>query len=40
MTIANRTTFRIDPQGKISKVWTKVDPKVHSGEVLAAIPAS
>jgi peroxiredoxin Q/BCP len=40
MTIANRNTFLIDPQGKIAKVWTKVDPKVHSGEVLAAIPAS
>jgi peroxiredoxin Q/BCP len=40
MTIANRNTFLIDPTGKIVKVWTKVDPKVHSGEVLAAIPAS
>jgi peroxiredoxin Q/BCP len=40
MTIANRNTFLIDPQGKIVKVWTKVDPKVHSGEVLAAIPAA
>ena len=40
MTIANRNTFLIDPQGKIVKVWTKVDPKVHSEEVLAAIPAS
>jgi peroxiredoxin Q/BCP len=40
MTIANRNTFLIDPQGKIVKVWTKVDPKVHSAEVLAAIPAS
>ena len=40
MKIANRNTFLIDPQGKIVKVWTKVDPKVHSGEVLAAIPAS
>jgi peroxiredoxin Q/BCP len=39
MTIANRNTFLIDPQGKIVKEWTKVDPKVHSGEVLAAIPA-
>ena len=37
MTIANRNTFLIDPSGKITKVWTKVDPKVHSGEVLAAI---
>jgi peroxiredoxin Q/BCP len=40
MPIANRTTFHIDPQGKIAKVWTKVDPQVHSAEVLAAIPAS
>ena len=30
MTIANRNTFLIDPQGKIVKVWTKVDPSVHS----------
>lgn len=40
MTIANRNTFLIDSQGKIVKVWTKVDPQVHSAEVLAAIPAS
>ena len=37
MTIANRNTFLIDPQGKIVKVWTKVDPRVHSEEVLTAI---
>ena len=30
MTIANRNTFLIDPTGKIAKVWTKVDPSVHS----------
>ena len=40
MKIANRNTFLIDPQGKIAKVWTKVNPEVHSAEVLAAIPAS
>lgn len=40
MTIANRNTFLIDPKGKIVKVWTKVDPNVHSGEVLAAIEAA
>jgi peroxiredoxin Q/BCP len=40
MKIAMRNTFLIDPTGKIVKVWTKVDPQVHSGEVLAAIPAS
>lgn len=37
MQIANRNTFLIDPQGKIVKVWTKVNPNVHSEEVLAAI---
>jgi peroxiredoxin Q/BCP len=37
MTIANRNTFLIDPHGKIVKVWTKVDPNVHSTEVLEAI---
>ena len=37
MTIAMRNTFLIDPKGKIVKVWTKVDPSVHSAEVLAAI---
>jgi peroxiredoxin Q/BCP len=40
VTIANRNTFLIDPQGKIVQVWTKVDPSVHSTEVLAAINAA
>jgi peroxiredoxin Q/BCP len=35
--IANRNTFLIDPQGKIVKVWTKVEVSHHSEEVLAAI---
>ena len=35
--IASRNTFLIDPQGNIAKVWTKVDPHVHSAEVLAAL---
>ena len=35
--IANRNTFLIDPQGKIAKVWTSVDPSTHSTEVLAAV---
>lgn len=39
MQIANRNTFLIDPQGKVAQVWTKVDPKVSSSEVLAAIPS-
>jgi peroxiredoxin Q/BCP len=37
MTIASRNTFLIDPKGKIVKEWTKVDPQVHSDEVLAAL---
>ena len=35
--IANRNTFLIDPEGNIARVWTKVDPHVHSAEVLAAL---
>ena len=31
LTIANRNTFLIDPQGKIVKVWTKVDPSAPLG---------
>lgn len=34
---AQRNTFLIDPKGKIVKVWTKVNPKVHSEELLGAI---
>ena len=37
MTIANRNTFLINPDGKIVKVWTKVDPQHHSEEVLAEL---
>jgi peroxiredoxin Q/BCP len=37
MVIANRNTFLINPDGKIVKVWTKVDPNSHSDAVLAAI---
>jgi peroxiredoxin Q/BCP len=35
--IAKRNTFLIDPQGKIVRVWTGVDPAHHSQEVLAAL---
>ena len=38
MTIANRNTFLIDPQGKIAKVWVKVTPANAASDVLAAIP--
>ncbi|MGC2638558.1 MAG: peroxiredoxin [Acidobacteriaceae bacterium] len=37
MVIANRNTFLIDPDGKIVKVWTRVNPQVHSDEVLEAL---
>jgi len=32
-----RTTFLIDPNGRIAKVFENVRPSEHSGEVLAAI---
>jgi peroxiredoxin Q/BCP len=35
--IAARHTFIIDPDGKIVKVYTSVDPNKHSEEVLAAL---
>jgi peroxiredoxin Q/BCP len=35
--IANRNTFLIDPEGRIAKVWTKVEVQHHSEEVLAAL---
>ena len=37
MQIANRNTFLINPEGKIVKVWTKVNPNVHSEDVLATL---
>jgi peroxiredoxin Q/BCP len=35
--IAARNTFLIDPQGRIAKIWTAVEPNKHSEEVLAAL---
>jgi len=35
--VAKRNTFLINPQGKIVKVWTGVDPQHHSSEVLAEL---
>jgi peroxiredoxin Q/BCP len=35
-----RTTFLIDPQGKISRVYEQVRPSEHSAELLAALSAS
>ena len=34
---AARHTFLIDPNGKIAKAYTSVDPVKHSGEVLAEL---
>jgi peroxiredoxin Q/BCP len=36
----NRTTFLIDSQGKIIKVFEKVKPEGHSQEILAALDIS
>lgn len=35
--VAARNTFLIDPRGVIRKVYTKVNPNLHSAEVLAAL---
>ena len=40
MKFAARDTFLISPSGKIVKVWEKVDPNVHSTDVLAEIAAN
>jgi peroxiredoxin Q/BCP len=37
---AARDTFLISPDGKVVKVWEKVDPSVHSDEVLAEISSA
>lgn len=34
---AARHSFLIDPNGKIAKAYTKVDPASHSAEVLAEL---
>ena len=35
MTVAKRQTFIIDPNGRIAKHYSKVDPDTHSQQVLA-----
>ena len=37
MKLSARNTFLVNPEGKIAKVWTGVEPGKHSGEVLAAL---
>jgi len=39
MEIARRETFIIDPQGRIAKHYSSVDPKGHSQMVLADLKA-
>jgi thioredoxin-dependent peroxiredoxin len=40
MKYASRDTFLISPDGKIVKVWEKVDPNTHSADVLATLEMS
>jgi peroxiredoxin Q/BCP len=35
----HRTTYLINPKGKIQKIWPKVKPEEHAAEVLAEIKA-
>ena len=37
MKLSARHTFLIDPMGKVRKVWTDVDVKTHSDDVLASL---
>lgn len=36
---AKRTTFLIDPQGRIAKIYVDVDPEKNSGQVLSDLAA-
>ena len=35
-----RTTFLVDPSGRIAHVWPKVKPEGHAAEVIAALDAA
>jgi peroxiredoxin Q/BCP len=37
--VTSRVTFLVGPDGKIARVWPKVDPVVHATEVLDAVAA-
>jgi thioredoxin-dependent peroxiredoxin len=39
MHYAKRTTFLVDPQGRIARIYTDVDPKANSSQVLADLAA-
>jgi thioredoxin-dependent peroxiredoxin len=32
-----RTTFLVDPEGRVARSWTKVKPEGHAAEVIAAL---
>jgi peroxiredoxin Q/BCP len=34
-----RTTFLVDPEGRIARTWPKVKPEGHAAEVIAALDA-
>jgi peroxiredoxin Q/BCP len=34
-----RTTFLVDPDGRIAKTWSKVKPEGHAADVLASLDA-
>jgi peroxiredoxin Q/BCP len=38
-TVSQRVSFLVGPDGKIARVWPKVDPVVHANEVLDAAAA-
>lgn len=33
----SRTTYLIDPEGRVARVWVQVDPEVHAQEVAEAL---
>ena len=35
--MARRNTFLISPEGRIHRIYTKVDPTLHAGEILAEL---
>ena len=35
-----RTTFLVDPEGRITRTWQKVKPEGHAAEVIAALDAA
>ena len=34
-----RTTFLVDPEGRVARTWSKVKPEGHAAEVIAALDA-